>query len=561
MADSQQARSESFWGLFCLMLVCGLAAGLVFVALLSLTFAEGGLPTVSWVTGSGFGLLLGLFFFLVARAAFKRQLRRQLSLLEGLAGRRLREGKAESVEDFSREVQQATLAIQHLVVGLQENLDQSGAHYQALIDASRFLLARANDGMQAAESARADVDGMNAKQQEVMGLVSALTDRAQDEAALSRELSASLEEIAGALELSGSKFQETSRSVDELVASIQDSTLQADQVARGMEGAARDLDRIGEAFDALRKGVEGSSTQADAVKQDAEQGLKVVESFMSEMDRIDASGQQATTAIQRLVRQTEEATKIIEVIKALVSDTELLAFNAAIIAAKAGAEGRGFSVVAEEMRELADRTTSSAGEIEDIVAHIRSDTVQVSKTIDSTSHFISRGAALSESTGDALRKIVTSSQQAASDSGQLVRHSEEERTLARNLLNEAGSSLRSMRSIAQNMQQQEAAIGRVQAGVSEMKAAADQISRGVDEQVRANREFDRNMLAREQEVKRIFEATRFQMDTVERIFEHFGRSSERLASNAEKSKAILEEVTVLEELAGRLRELNKPFQS
>ena len=342
MADSQQARSESFWGLFCLMLVCGLAAGLVFVALLSMTFAKGDLPIVSWLTGSGFGLVLGLFFFLVARAALKGQLRRQLSLLEGLAGRRLREGKAESVEDFAREVQQATLAIQRLVVGLQENLDQSGAHYQALIDASRFLLARANDGMQAAESARADVDGMYAKQQEVMGQVSALTDRAQDEAALSRELSASLEEIAGALELSGSKFQETSRSVDELVASIQDSTLQADQVARGMESAARDMDRIGEAFDALRKGVEGSSAQADAVKQDAEQGLKVVESFMSEMDRIDASGQQATTAIQRLVRQTDEATKIIEVIKALVSDTELLAFNAAIIAAKAGAEGRVF---------------------------------------------------------------------------------------------------------------------------------------------------------------------------------------------------------------------------
>lgn len=543
------------------MLAGGLAAGLVFVAIARLTLPVVALTAGFWLVVLLFGLMLGGLFFLVTRFALKRQLRGQLALLRGLTSNHLQAGAAETVEDFSREVRHATLAIQELMVALQDNLDQSEAHYKSLVDASRFLLARAKDGMQAADSARADVDGMYAKQQEVMAQVSALTERAQDEAALSRELSASLEEIAGALELSGSKFQETSRSVGELVTSIRDSTLQADQVAKGMEGTARDLDRIGEAFDALRTGVEGSSTQADAVSQDAEQGLEVVESFMSEMSRIDESGQQAMTAMQRLVRQTEEATKIIEVIKALVSDTELLAFNAAIIAAKAGAEGRGFSVVAEEMRELADRTTSSAGEIEDIVAHIRSDTVQVSKTIEATSHFISRGAALSESTGDALRKIVTSSQQAAAESGQLARHSEEERALVRDQLNEAGNSLRSMRSIAQNMQQQEAVIGRVQDGVAEMKAAADQISRAVDEQVRANREFDRNMLAREEEVKAIFEATQFQMDTVERIFEHFGLSSERLASNAEKAKALLEEVTILEQLTGRLRELNRPFRS
>ena len=561
MAENHSTLSGSFRGLFLLMATGGMAAGLVFVVIVQLIFPNLVVTPGFWLAGLVFGLVLGSLYFLVARISLKRQLQGQLSLLRGLTGKRFQQDATETVEDFSREVERATLAIQELVVALQENLDKSEAHYESLVDASRYLLARAKDGMQAADSARADVDGMHAKQQDVMAQVSVLTERAQDEAALSRELSASLEEIAGALELSGSKFQETSHSVDELVASVQDSTLQADQVAKGMEGTARDLDRIGEAFDALRNGVEGSSTQAEAVKQDAEQGLKVVESFMSEMGKIDASGQQAMTAMQRLVRQTEEATKIIEVIKVLVSDTELLAFNAAIIAAKAGAEGRGFSVVAEEMRELADRTTTSAGEIEEIVAHIRSDTVQVSKTIDATSHFISRGAALSESTGNALRKIVTSSQQAAAESGQLARHSEEERTLARDLLNEAGNSLRSMRSIAQNMQQQEAVIGRVQDGVSEMKAAADQISRGVEEQVRANREFDRSMLAREEEVKKIFEATQFQMETVERIFDHFGRSSERLASNAEKAKALLEEVTILEKLAGRLRELNQTFRS
>ncbi len=541
-----------------LVLAClsvGLAVGLIFFFMFALVQEPAGFSAAIFLTCLGLGLVTGLVFFLLLRLSLKQFLRQQLNLWQPLTGGGQKAASGASVEDFSREVRHAANAVQEMIRTFKVNLDQSAPHYQALIDASRYLLARAEDGIQAAHSARADVDGTYEKQKAVMAEVSVLTDQAQNEAALSRELSASLEEIASALDHSTRQFLETTRSVDELVESIQDSAVQAEQVARTMEGTAHDLDEIGEAFNALRNGAESSAGKADAVRQNAAEGLRVVESFMTEMARIDQGGQQATTAMQRLSRRTDEATRIIEVIKGLISDTELLAFNAAIIAAKAGSEGRGFSVVAEEIRELADRTTSSAEEIEGIVQHIRDDTVQVGETIESTSRFITRGTVLSQSTGDALSKIVESSQQAADDSHHLAEHSDEQRARARKLIEDAGSSLRSVRAIAQNIQQQEAVIGRIQTGVSEMKSAADQIGRGFDEQVKANHEFDRSMLAREEQVKAIFEATRFQMETVERIFEHFGRSSERLTSNAEKARAILDETRSLAESAARLREL------
>jgi methyl-accepting chemotaxis protein len=248
------------------------------------------------------------------------------------------------------------------------------------------------------------------------------------------------------------------------------------------------------------------------------------------------------------------------VIKELVSDTELLAFNAAIIAAKAGAEGRGFSVVAEEIRDLADRTTASAGEIEAIVKSIREDTRQVGTTVESTGRFIGRGTELSRHTGDALRKILASSTLAASESNQLAESTGAHGQRVRALVDDAGRSLRSVRAIAQAMQRQEEAVGRIQAGVGEMKAAADQVARGFDEQVRANREFDRSLLAREEQVRAIFEATRFQMETVTRILEHFNRSEQRLYGNAAKSRVITEEIAALEGLARQLHDLAAKFQ-
>jgi methyl-accepting chemotaxis protein len=365
--------------------------------------------------------------------------------------------------------------------------------------------------------------------------------------------------MAGALELSSQKFLETARNVDDMVNSIENATSQAHQIARATESTTHDLDKIGEALDQLRSGVVKNSESSAAVQLDAEQGVKIVQSFTSEMDRIDDESRKAITAMQRLNRQTVEITKIIEVIKDLVSDTELLAFNAAIIAAKAGAEGRSFSVVAEEIRDLADRTTTSAEEIEIIIKSIRKDTAQVNTSVESTGHFIGRGKALSLSTAEALGKIVASSSQAAADSRKLSEKTAEQGLRTRKLIDQAGSSLHSVRAIVETMEQQNAAIDRIDSGVDEMKSAADQIARGFDEQVKANREFERSLMAREDQIQAIFEATRYQMDTVEKIFSHFGRSEERLSGNAERARSIIQEINELETLAEKLRELASFF--
>ena len=86
--------------------------------------------------------------------------------------------------------------------------------YRSLAESSRYLSERAHEGLTAARSTRADVESMEQKQQQVMAQVQTLADRAQDEAAISRELSASLEEMAEAMEHSNDKFLETTTSVD-----------------------------------------------------------------------------------------------------------------------------------------------------------------------------------------------------------------------------------------------------------------------------------------------------------------------------------------------------------
>jgi len=504
----------------------------------------------------GYGIGAAMYFFV--RITLKRQLRQQLELLQPLTGRINMD--EESVEAMHSAVENSVNQVEEFLRQLLLTVDEFVPLYRSLADGSRYLSDRAQEGLDAAGRTRLDVESMDAKQQDVMALVQRLSDRAQDEASMSRELSASLEEMASAMDHSSAKFLETSSSVDQLASSVVEVSEQAEEIARSVEGTAQDLDSTGEALGKIRNGARQNAGTAEAVKKDAENGLGVVRRAIDEMTLIESESLRAKQAMQRLAQQTGEVAKIIEVIRELVSDTELLAFNAAIIAAKAGDEGKGFSVVADEIRDLADRTTASAQDIQRIVQAIGGETKDVTSAIEATVLRIETGKQLSLSTGEALGKIVDSAKAAVSASDEITKITEVQGERARSLIEDAGLSLRSVKAIARAIQEQQSAISRIQGGVTEMKAASDQIARGMDEQVQANRDFDRGLAEREKQVLAIQQATNFQQEVARKVFSHFATSEQRLSKNAERAKTILGNIEVLEDLADRLRDLAATFQ-
>lgn len=543
--------------LFYLTHFVGLGAGLlVSLATVPLLTPETSFPLFfsSCLIG---GLLLATAMFRLGRQTLKKQLRHQIDRLRPLVGDI--DIAHESVEALDEALTAAVERADGLVRRLLGTTDQLLPHYRELTELSRFLSERSKEGIEAAIHARQDMQTMEGRQQEVILQVESLGEKTQDEAAWSRELSASLAEMSGAMEHSTAKFLETTATVDEMAASIHEIVTQADAVARSVEGTTHDLDSIGETLARVQSGAVSSAHSANMVKEDAENGLQVVRSSITEMARIEDESRKATKAMERLSCQTKEVAKIIEVIKELVSDTELLAFNAAIIAAKAGEEGKGFSVVAEEIRDLADRTTTSAQDIQQIVKTIGGDTQEVTTAVGATARAIAKGRELSQSAGEALSKIVESSNEAAAASDEIAELTEQQGRRARSLLNDAGRSLQSVKSITRIVQEQQIAIARTQEGVSEMKGAADQIARGMAEQVKANRQFDQGLAEREVQVRTIFEATRHQRSMAEQILVHFAKSEQRLKKNSLKSEAIGREAAELESLARQLKELVGAF--
>ena len=145
----------------------------------------------------------------------------------------------------------------------------------------------------------------------------------------------------------------------------------------------------------------------------ADSGGQVITDVVQGMNRIAAAVNESSSTITALGQSSEEIYSIIQVIKSIAEQTNLLALNAAIEAARAGEAGRGFAVVADEVRSLAARTAQSTQEITAMIERIRNSTGQAVASMQSGVASVDEGVALAHQAGDSINEIRSGTQRAA----------------------------------------------------------------------------------------------------------------------------------------------------
>lgn len=155
--------------------------------------------------------------------------------------------------------------------------------------------------------------------------------------------------------------------------------------------------------------VSASATQGARVAEQslaaAEQGSRAVQNQIAGMNEIRAQIQESSKRIKRLGESSQEIGEIVELISDITEQTNVLALNAAIQAASAGEAGRGFTVVAEEVQRLAERSAEATKQIEALVRAIQSDTQDAVNAMEKTTQGVVEGTRLSDAAGQALSEI------------------------------------------------------------------------------------------------------------------------------------------------------------
>ncbi|QQN27318.1 Methyl-accepting chemotaxis protein [Pseudomonas syringae pv. maculicola] len=195
-----------------------------------------------------------------------------------------------------------------------------------------------------------------------------------------------------------SAAEQLSAVTEQTSAGVNSQKVETDQVATAMHEMSATVHEV------ARNAEQASVAASDADKQ-AREGDKVVGEAIQQIERLAAEVVRSSDAMNVLEQDSDKIGKVMDVIKAVAEQTNLLALNAAIEAARAGEAGRGFAVVADEVRGLAQRTQQSTEEIEGLVAALQNGTRQVSGIMLGSRTLTDSSVELTRKAGTSLESI------------------------------------------------------------------------------------------------------------------------------------------------------------
>jgi len=354
-------------------------------------------------------------------------------------------------------------------------------------------------------------DGINSQASAVKNGIRSIqmANKAQREVSESIEklLNFSTENVTSLLEMKATA-EEMSSQTQRLFRSTEDSysvVLEMSQTSKSIsansgralsavEDTSASVEEIGVSVREVEEHAIDSSTIADKVKEiTSGVGMMSVVNAVEGMESISDQVQKSSEIIQRLGARSVDIEKVLSVIRDVTEQTNLLSLNAAILAAQAGEYGKSFSVVADEIRALSERTASSTREIGGIVKTIQKDIKDAVYSVDNAKLKVEDGNTLVVKVGEALRDILNASIQ-SSDMTKAIERATGEQSLGLRQVTAAIDDIKKVIvSVTKSTKEQENALSYLLEGVGDVKEVAELSKRGAGEQAEGTRIISRNI--------------------------------------------------------------------
>lgn len=416
---------------------------------------------------------------------------------------------------------------------ISQSLRELIDYLQSMGDVARTI---ANNDLSVTIKPKSEKDELgNAFMTMVNGLrqtVGEITDNAGSLTAASGQLAEAATQAGQATNQISLTIQQVAKGTSDQANAVNKTASATEQMAKAIEGVAKGaqeqsqaISKAAEITSQINTSIQQVTENAESVTRDAvkaadaaRSGAKTVEETLTGMQSIKSKVGASAAKVQEMGQRSSEIGAIVETIEDIASQTNLLALNAAIEAARAGEHGKGFAVVADEVRKLAERSSQATKEIGSLIAGIQTTVTEAVKAMDDGSKEVELGVISANKAGSALSEILNAAQ-AVNDQAEL-----------------AGSAAEQM-----------------SAASSELVSAVDSVSAVVEENTAATEE----MSANSSEVTQAIES-------IASVSEENSAAIEEVSASTEEMTAQVEEVTAsaqsLAELAENLQKVINRFK-
>lgn len=360
---------------------------------------------------------------------------------------------------------------------MAENLERTvkslGASQVKLKSVADTVGSRSNTVMNRVDEQRAiiddtyrSIDSLNNGVRKITDNVEALSASSEETSSSMLEMVASMEEVSRHTDTLWGSVEETASATNQMVSSINEVDRNVVYLTNFVTETSSSMVEMSASIAQVEANAARSYDLGVAVADAAESGMRAVRETIEGMEKIRQSVLEANAVVARLGERSVAIGKILSVIDDVAEQTNLLALNAAILAAQAGEHGKGFSVVATEIRDLSERTASSTRDISNLIRGVQEEVDNALRATSGGALVVEKGVTLSHEAGRALNNILDSATK-ASDMGKEIANATREQA--------SGSD-----TIARAIDRLQGMVGQVNSATTQQSQGSDHILRAVE---------------------------------------------------------------------------------